>query len=154
MLAVTAGLRIGELLGLKWEDVDLERRVLNVRRTLSAAKSGPTFTTPKNDKGRSINLTERAVGALKIQRQHKTPRSSSSLPVFGKIGNSYFLLGEVRPSAIVTSPVVPLNRCFHVLSCPERCGFTTFAIRALLYSLVEVCTQNSCKNCSDMPPSP
>jgi integrase len=34
VLAVTAGLRISELLGLKWEDVDLERGVLHVRRTL------------------------------------------------------------------------------------------------------------------------
>jgi integrase len=51
VLAVTAGLRIGELLGLKGEDIDLEHRVLHVRRTLSAAKSVPTFTTLKNSKG-------------------------------------------------------------------------------------------------------
>jgi integrase len=68
VLAVTAGLRIGELLGLKWEDVNLERGVLHVRRTLSAAKSGPTFTTPKNEKGRSVKLTRRAVEALKSHR--------------------------------------------------------------------------------------
>jgi integrase len=68
VLAVTAGLRISELLGLKWDDVDLERGVLHVRRTLSSAKSGPTFTTPKNGKGRSIKLTGRAVEALKRHR--------------------------------------------------------------------------------------
>ncbi len=68
VLAITAGLRIGELLGLKWEDIDLERGMLHVRRTLSAAKSGPTFTTPKNGKGRSIKLTARAVDALKRHR--------------------------------------------------------------------------------------
>ncbi len=47
VLAVTAGLRISELLGLKWDDVDLERGVLHVRRTFSSAKSGPTFTPPR-----------------------------------------------------------------------------------------------------------
>jgi integrase len=31
VLAVTAGLRIGELLGLKWEDIDLGAGSLHVR---------------------------------------------------------------------------------------------------------------------------
>jgi integrase len=68
VLAVTAGLRISELLAHKWDDVDLDRGVLHVRHTLSSAKSGPTFTTPKNGKGRSIKLTGRAVDALKRHR--------------------------------------------------------------------------------------
>jgi integrase len=68
--AVTAGLRIGELLGLRWQDVDLEASgaTLRVRRTKSTAKSGPVFTTPKNGKGRSISLTRRAIEALKAHR--------------------------------------------------------------------------------------
>src|SRR5215203_911180 len=40
LLAITAGLRQGELLGLKWEDVDLERGTLQVRWTLSGLKNG------------------------------------------------------------------------------------------------------------------
>src|SRR5918995_3351897 len=70
VLAVTAGLRIGELLGLRWQDVDLEpeRATLRVRRTKSTAKSGPVFTTPKNGKGRSIRLTRHAIEALKAHR--------------------------------------------------------------------------------------
>ena len=70
VLAVTAGLRIGELLALRWQDVDLEAGgpTLRVRRTKSTAKSGPGFTTPKNGKGRFISLTQRAVEALKAHR--------------------------------------------------------------------------------------
>jgi integrase len=68
VLAVTAGLRIGELLGLKWEDLDGDAGVLHVRRTKSKAKSGPTFTAPKNGKGWSIRLTRRAVEALKVHK--------------------------------------------------------------------------------------
>ncbi len=63
VVAVTAGLRIGELSGLKWEDLDLERGTMQVRRILSRAKNGPRFTTPKNGKGRSITLTSGAVEA-------------------------------------------------------------------------------------------
>ncbi|MDQ4106255.1 MAG: tyrosine-type recombinase/integrase [Actinomycetota bacterium] len=68
VLAVTAGLIIGELLGLRWQDVDLESAILHVRRTKSTAKNGPVFTTPKNGKGCSIKLTRQAVEALKVHR--------------------------------------------------------------------------------------
>ncbi len=78
VLAVTAGLRIGELLGLRWEDMDEGGRVLRVRRTKSQAKSGPTFTVPKNGKGRSIRLTRQAVEALKA---HKAAQNAERLGI-------------------------------------------------------------------------
>ena len=68
VVAVTAGPRIGELLALRWADCDLESGTLRVTRTLSRAKGGPRFTTPKTGKGRSITLTPRAVEALKRHR--------------------------------------------------------------------------------------
>jgi integrase len=71
VVAVSAGLRIGELLGLRWTDVDLERASLRVARTLSCAKNGPRFTTPKNGKGRSIVLTTKAVEALRSHRKRQ-----------------------------------------------------------------------------------
>jgi integrase len=65
VVAVTAGLREGELLGLQWDDVELESGTLSVRRTLSEARSGRFFEPPKNGKGRSIKLTPRALDSLK-----------------------------------------------------------------------------------------
>ncbi|MEJ7818776.1 MAG: site-specific integrase, partial [Rubrobacteraceae bacterium] len=69
VVAVTAGLRQGELLGLKWEDVDLEAGMLQVRRTLSEARSGRVFESPKSGKGRSVRLTKRATAALRAHRK-------------------------------------------------------------------------------------
>ena len=72
VLAIHTGLRQGELLGLKWEDVDLEGGTLQVRRTLTTAKGGPVLSTPKT-KGsrRSLKLTQSAIEALRhhLQRQ-------------------------------------------------------------------------------------
>jgi integrase len=68
-VAVTSGLRIGELLALRWTDVDLEQGVMRVSRTLSRAKGGPRFTTPKNGKGRPVTLTREAVEALRSHRK-------------------------------------------------------------------------------------
>ena len=79
VLAVTTGMRQGELLGLKWEDVDLASGVVRVRRTLTLAKGGPRLTEPKT-KGsrRSIKLTTGALEALERHRERQENQRSSS----------------------------------------------------------------------------
>ncbi len=69
ILAVHAGLREGELLALKWEDVDLDTATLQVRRTLSKAGTGYRFESPKSGKGRKIKLTHRATQGLRAHRK-------------------------------------------------------------------------------------
>ncbi|MBD0327863.1 MAG: site-specific integrase [Pyrinomonadaceae bacterium] len=71
VLAIHCGLREGELLGLKWDDVNLETNMLRVRRTLSETRSGYIFEPPKNGKGRAIKLTQAASDALRghLERQ-------------------------------------------------------------------------------------
>jgi len=71
VVAVTAGLRRGELQGLKWEDVDLEAGTLQVRRTLSEPKGGYIFEAPKSGKGRSVRLTRKATVALREHRKRQ-----------------------------------------------------------------------------------
>ena len=72
VLAVTTGLRQGELLGLKWDDIDLEVGTLQVRRTLTTAKGGPVLSAPKT-KGsrRTVRLSHTALEALRshLERQ-------------------------------------------------------------------------------------
>jgi integrase len=76
VVAVTSGMREGELLGLKWEDLDLDAGKLAVRRSLSMTKDGPAYELPKNGKGRSIKLPARAVEALK---RHKAAQNVERL---------------------------------------------------------------------------
>jgi integrase len=68
VVALHCGLREGELLGLRWEDVDLAAGTLSVRRTLSQARIGHMFEAPKNGNGRNVRLTSGAVEALKRHR--------------------------------------------------------------------------------------
>jgi integrase len=49
VLAVTTGMRIGEMFGLKWSDVDLEAGTVQVRRTVAA---DGTVNPPKTSSGR------------------------------------------------------------------------------------------------------
>jgi integrase len=65
VLAVTTGMRNGELLGLQWKDVALEDRTLRVRRTVFNGVVNP----PKTAAGhRTIHLTWLAVAALNEHR--------------------------------------------------------------------------------------
>jgi integrase len=70
VLAITTGLRRGELLGLRWDDVDLERGTLRVGRALVREGGRHTLGETKTKRGpRQINLTPRTVNALKAHRK-------------------------------------------------------------------------------------
>ncbi len=72
VLAVTTGMRQGELLALKWQDIDLENATANVKRTLTRVGGRYTLGEPKTKKSRrSIRLTPRATDVLEqhLERQ-------------------------------------------------------------------------------------
>jgi integrase len=71
VLALTTGLRIGELLGLKWSDIDLDARRLRVSRQLQRGEEGLIFTEPKAASRRTVDLPARAVEALKRYRKRQ-----------------------------------------------------------------------------------
>ena len=70
VVALHTGLREGELLGLQWDDLDLEATTptLQVRRTLSETRTGHKFELPKSGKGRSIKLSRKAAETLRSHR--------------------------------------------------------------------------------------
>jgi integrase len=108
-VAATAGLRRGELQGLKWEDLDLEAGTLQVRRTLSEPRGGYIFEAPKSGKGRNIRLTQRATAALKEHRKRQVEERM-------RLGTLWLDHNLVFPSGTGT-PVSGgnLNRAFKAL---------------------------------------
>ncbi|AKH15978.1 tyrosine-type recombinase/integrase [Deinococcus soli (ex Cha et al. 2016)] len=72
--AVTLGLRHGEILGLQWQDVNLDAGELQVRRAISTdAKGAPRVTKPKTkSSARTLYLSEDHIALLQsIQRQQQ-----------------------------------------------------------------------------------
>ena len=59
-VAAYTGMRLGELLALRWEDVDLERRRVIIHRAVSAGFEGPT----KSRQARSLPLADASAAAL------------------------------------------------------------------------------------------
>ena len=70
MLAIATGLRRGELLALRWSDVDEKAGTLSVARALArSARGGYAVSDPKSRKGRrTIALPALAVAGLARQR--------------------------------------------------------------------------------------
>ena len=68
-VAIATGLRQGELLALRWEDVDLDAGRLTVRHTLTRNGQEWAFSEPKTDQSRrTVALTPGAIAAVKRQR--------------------------------------------------------------------------------------
>ena len=66
------GLRTGELVGLKWEDVDFKSKTIQIRRSMEYRYSAKEWRIgePKSKSGyRTIPLTEEAVAILKKQKE-------------------------------------------------------------------------------------
>ncbi len=69
VLALATGLRQGELLALRWEDVDLDGRRLRVRGTLARVAGKLVVLEPKTERSRrTIGLPEVALSALRAHR--------------------------------------------------------------------------------------
>lgn len=76
VLAVTLGLRQGELLGLRWADIDLDAGRLQVRRSIARLNGqGWLEQEPKSARSRrSVALTPLAVESLRWHRQQQLER--------------------------------------------------------------------------------
>ena len=81
-VAVGLGLRQGEALGLRWEDVDLDAGLLSVRQTLERGGREPRFGEPKTVRSRrTINMPGIVTAAL---RRHRTRQLEERIRAGGR----------------------------------------------------------------------
>jgi integrase len=70
LLALSTGMRRGEVLAVRWKNVDLERGTLRVMESLEQTKTGIRFKAPKTDRHRVITLPTYAIEDLRrLKRQ-------------------------------------------------------------------------------------
>lgn len=70
LLALATGLRRGELIGVRWQDIDLDRGTLSVKQTVRVLKGAPHIQTPKTEAAfRTVKLSPEAVTALNDHRK-------------------------------------------------------------------------------------
>lgn len=69
LLIVQTGMRRGEALGVRWQDIDLDKATLRVRQCVESLDGKPHLQTPKSAAAaRTITLFPESVAALKAHR--------------------------------------------------------------------------------------
>src|SRR5215207_9644359 len=78
VLSLTCGLRMGESLGLRWSDTDLEAGTLRVHRQLQRVREGGglVFSEPKNASRRTIDLPQMTLEALRSHRKRQVEQTA------------------------------------------------------------------------------
>ena len=73
MLAIDSGLRLGELMGLKWTDVDLEHSIISIEKANQALSKIGIFTksTKNNPSVRNVVISNNSKTLLTIYRQEQ-----------------------------------------------------------------------------------
>ena len=123
-IELATGLRRGELLGLKWEDIGFDNRTLRVRRQVGRI-NGEVREAPLKTKNayRTISLGADAIGVLRQQRE-KQPSSSYVFP--GPTG------GPIAPDSV-------LHMLHRVL---DRAGLPEIRFHDLRHTFATLALQN------------
>ncbi len=71
MIALATGMRRGEVLGLRWKNLDLDSCTVRVVENLEQTKTGLRFKAPKTEKARAIALPTFAVDELRRLKEQQ-----------------------------------------------------------------------------------
>jgi integrase len=137
VLCLTAGLRQGEALGLKWSDIDLDAGTLRVNRQLQrvrrdGARSGLlVFSEPKNASRRTVALPPRAVRSL---REHRKPQLEQKLKASSEWQDNGLVFTNSKGKPLEAQNVV--NRSFKPLL--KRAGLPPIRFHDLRHSCLSL----------------
>ena len=123
-LDLATGLRRGELLGLKWTDIDLDRGVLKIQRAISR-QNGKVVEAPLKTKNayRTLPLSADAIDVLKAQKN--------------KVGSSEWVFPS--PTGGPMSPDSVLHMLQRVL---KRAGLPRIRFHDLRHTFATLALQN------------
>lgn len=125
------GLRIGELMALRWEDIDFDNKVMYVRRAMTRCGNKYVLSTPKTTSGvRKVPLTKKAINILLRQKEQNSkipvvPIESAGIVFLSKDGG-LFNAGTVNQ---------------FLYRCCEKCGIERVSVHCLRHTFATRCAE-------------
>lgn len=117
LLALTCGLRRGELLGLQWIDVDLTQLVLHIRRQRIVVDGRTIECSPKSAAGvRDIPLPLELVAPLRAARRRSASPYVLSLPCGSPCTPKALRKGHGEAIALAGVSYIPLHGMRHTMA--------------------------------------
>ena len=131
LMALHTGMRKGELLGLRWQDVDLDARVVRVRQALSAVKTDEgytlTFGEPKTRSGRrTIALDAVCIAALREHRTRQRERRVARGPQWRE--------GDLVFTNEIGGPIDPMNLYHRFIALIAKAGVPRIPFHGLRHT--------------------
>ena len=115
-LIATTGIRRGEALALRWEDVDLEAGVVRVRGTLSRVGAELLWTVPKTAKSRrDVKITP---GTAALLKSHRVAQATEKLRAGSQWSNARGLVFTTE----LGQPIDPRNLFRAFVAAVKRSG--------------------------------
>lgn len=106
LLALTTGARQGELLGVRWQDLDMVKGTMAVRQSVAVYERKAIIQAPKSRAAvRTITLPPEAVAALKAHRTRQLAARLAAGPVWSDhdLVFATYAGGPIHPSNVVRS---------------------------------------------------
>lgn len=129
------GLRTGELIGLKWSDIDWEKRVIHIQRSMEYRHSTGEWRIgePKSKSGyRDVPLTREAIGLLKSQKEKVRNLKIINMD----FAEFVFLNRKGEPTKNSTYDSALFKLC-------DKAGITRFSMHVLRHTMATRCIEGN-----------
>ena len=139
LLALYTGLRKGELLALTWEDIDYDKKLLNVNKSRTGSRKNVTMqiTTPKTkSSNRKIPINDFVIGELKAEKQRQEDYAKL-------LGNGYDKSHDFIVRTVLGKPYVNLSAINRVVNrLTEKAGLPHCTIHGFRHSVASILDDN------------